>query len=163
MTAQAGRRPITSSDFNRLLFALVLLAALAILARLVTRQDSHAEMTEEGVVSVSEWLRTADALFVRGEWAMAADAYFGALEQAAQSDRQLDVRVYAKLAESLYSRGERRAGLHFMRLYRARLERFRQSRAPASLDPSDPFLMPENLDSELSKADETLTLWSEAN
>jgi len=163
MTAQGGRRPITSSDFNRLLFALVLLAVLAILARLVTRQDTHAEMNEEGVVSVAEWLRTADALFVRGEWAMAVDAYFGALEQAAKNDRPVDVRVYAKLAESLYSRGERRAGLHFMRLYRARLERYRQSRAPSGLDASDPFLVPENLDSELSHADATLTLWSQAN
>jgi hypothetical protein len=163
MSAQGGRRPITSSDFNRLLFALVLLAALAIMARLVTRQDTHAEMNEEGTVTVAEWLRTADALFVRGEWAMAADAYFGALEQAAQGDRSVDVRVYAKLAESLYSRGERRAGLHFMRLYRSSLERYRQNRAPASLDPTDPFLLPENLDSELLKADARLTLWSQAN
>jgi len=162
MTAQGGRRPITSSDFNRLLFALVLLAALAIMARLVTRQETHAD-TVEATVTVAEWLRTADALFVRGEWAMAADAYFGALEHAAGGDRDVDVRVYVKLAESLYNRGERRAGLHFLRLYRAHLERYRQNRTPSSLDPTDPFLLPENLDAELLKADATLTLWSQAN
>src|SRR5262245_47808813 len=60
MTADR-RRPITTSDFNRLLFALLLLAALAVLARLVTRQESRAE-TPELEATLAQWSQTADAL-----------------------------------------------------------------------------------------------------
>lgn len=161
MTAQGGRRPITSSDFNRLLFALVLLAALAVLARMITRQESRADTDVQSGTPVAEWLRTGDALFVRGEWTLAADAYFGAFEAAAESGRTVDPRVYAKLAESLYNRGERRAGLHFLRIYRTELLRYRSASPAATIDPTDPLLVPENLEAELNQIDQTLTRWSE--
>jgi hypothetical protein len=162
MTAQGGRRPITSSDFNRLLFALVLLAALAVLARMITRQESRADTNTPDGTPVAEWLRTGDALFVRGEWALAADAYFGAFEAAAVTGRSIDARVYAKLAESLYNRGERRAGLHFLRLYRTQLERYRTTN-PASVDPADPLFVPENLETEIHQTDLTLNRWSQVH
>jgi hypothetical protein len=162
MTAQGGRRPITSSDFNRLLFALVLLAALAVLARLIARQDSRADAGAPSATPAAEYLRTGDALFVRGEWSLAADAYFGAFEVAAAAGQAVDSRVYARLAECLYNRGERRAGLHFLRLYRTALERYR-SVPPTTVDPADPFWVRENLEAEIVQTDMTLNQWSRAN
>lgn len=162
MTAQGGRRPITSSDFNRLLFALVLLAALAVLARMIARQESRADTDTKSETTSAEFLRTGDALFVRGEWAMAADAYFGAFEAAATAGHDVDSRVYAKLAECLYNRGERRAGLHFLRLYRTALERYRAT-PRATANPADPLTVPENLDAEIVQTDLTLNQWSRAD
>ena len=163
MTEKSGRRPVTAREFNRLLFALILLAALTVLARLVTRQESRAQTPDGGQASVAEWLRTADALFVRGEWDMAAEAYFGAVETAVRSGQEYDVRVNAKLAESLYRRGEKRTGIHFLRLYRSQLECIRARRGKPGLAPGDPFLEPGALDEELGQVDVLLQAWSTLN
>lgn len=156
---RSPRGTITPRAFNRLLFALILIAALAVLARLVTRQESRAD-NAGGNMAATEWLRTADALYLRGEWGMAADAYFGALEAAAAADTQLDIRVYSKLATSLYERGERRAGIHFMKMYRECLDAIRTRKHAAGLKPDDPFLESDSLATELGQVDDTLERWS---
>jgi hypothetical protein len=157
-----SRGNITPRAFNRLLFALILIAALAVLARLLARQESRAD-SSDATMAAGEWLHTADALYLRGEWSMAADAYFGALEAAAASDTQLDIRVYSKLATSLYWRGERRTGLHFMRLYRERLQGIRARKHTAGLSPDDPLLVSDSLTVELGQVDDTLERWNVMN
>lgn len=119
MTADR-RRPITTSDFNRLLFALLLLAALAVLARLVTRQESRAE-SPELEATLAQWSQTADALFLKQEWSMAADAYFGALEAAAREGFVVEPALHKKLSICLAESRDHRTAVYFMRLYRMRL------------------------------------------
>jgi hypothetical protein len=165
MIEDAQRSPrgaITPRAFNRLLFALILIAALAVLARLVTRQESRAE-NGGGNMATAERLRTADALYLRGEWGMAADAYFGALEAAAVADTQLDIRVYSKLATSLYERGERRAGIHFMKMYRECLDGVRTGKSVARLKAGDPLFESDSLSAELGQVEGTLERWNEMN
>jgi hypothetical protein len=163
MTAQGHRRPVTARDFNRLLFALLLLAALTVLARLVSRQESRAETDRPDRVTFTQWVQTADALFVRGEWDMAADAYFGALEAAAETGMRFDPRLQKKLALSLHRRGNEREGLHFMRLYAARLEHLARERMAADLALDDPFHDPAVLAEELATVRAQLESWRPMN
>lgn len=120
MTVSDRRRPITATDFNRLLFALLLLAALAVLARLITRQETRAD-TIEGQVALAQWVQAADALFLKREWSMAADAYFGALEAGSRERLAVDPSVQKKLALCLSETGDSRSAVHFLRMYRQSL------------------------------------------
>jgi hypothetical protein len=108
-------------------------------------------------------VQTADALFVRGEWDMAADAYFGALEAAAETGLHFDPRLQKKLALSLHRRGNEREGLHFMRLYAARLEHLARDRMAADLALDDPFHDPDVLAEELEAVQTQLVAWSPMN
>jgi hypothetical protein len=159
MTAQGPRRPVTARDFNRLLFALLLLGALTVLARLVTRQETHAADAGPDRVSLAQWVQTADALFVRGEWSMAADAYFGALEIAASQDAHTDPRLLKKLAISLHERGDHRIGIHFMRLYHARLIRFREERFVTDSALDGLLRDPGQLEAEVLSTEQQLKTW----
>jgi hypothetical protein len=154
---------VSARDFNRLLFALLLLGALTILARLVTKQESEAAGYDQAQTEIERWLQTADALFVSGEWSMAADAYFGALNAAAEAGRVLDLRLYKKLAECLLQRGEVRAGTYFLRLYREQLLRIKTDRIRAGLSPDDPFYEADTLSDELDAVDADLNAWSRIN
>lgn len=160
MTSHGQRRPVTSRDFNRLLFALILLATLAVLARLVTRQESRAAGTEAGEISAAEWVRTADALFLRGEWEMAADAYLGAVETAVAHGIRLEVHVYRKLAESLRESGERRSAVYFMKLYRARLQEIAKHPLLVDYAAAEDGLQGKDIEAELADADAILAAWS---
>jgi len=162
MTSHGQRRPVTSREFNRLLFALVLLASLAVLARMVTRQESHAEGIKSGEVTQAEWVRTADALFLRGEWEMAADAYLGALETARTRSVEVDVRVYRKLAESLWECGERRSAAHFLRKYQSQLFDLSSQRVLVDYAPEGDGFDREKLTAELAQVDAMLLAWNRA-
>ena len=48
MTVKGPRRPVSARDFNRLLFALLLLGGLTVMARLVTHQESQANHNRQG-------------------------------------------------------------------------------------------------------------------
>jgi hypothetical protein len=160
MTSRGQRRPVSARDFNRLLFALLLLGALTILARLVTKQESKAAVNDQTQTEIERWLQTADALFVSGEWRMAADAYFGALDAAAEVDPSLDPRLYKKLAECLLKRGDVRAGTYFLRQYRGHLVQLQTERITAGWPPNDPLLDAETLSDELHAVDTDLHAWS---
>lgn len=161
MTDHGQRRPITAREFNRLLMALILLASLAVLARLVTRQESRAADMEETAVTAAEWVRTADALYLRSEWAMAAEAYLGALEAARDHKVELDPRVYRKLAESLWDSGERRAALYFLRDYRARLDHLDSHPLAVGLRADAGFMSEQELADEKTLIDTKLRAWGE--
>ena len=163
MTSSGHRRPVSARDFNRLLFALLLLGALTILARLVTKQESRAAGNDQVQTETERWLQTADALFVSGEWSMAADAYFGALDAAFAVDHTLDPRLYKKLAECLLKRGDLRAGIHFLRQYRAKLSQIQTDRVTTGLPPDDPFYDAEALSNELDAVETELLAWSRVN
>ena len=159
MSANGPRRPVTARDFNRLLFALLLLGALTVLARLVTRQESHAATETASRTTVVQWIQTADALFVRGEYATAAEAYFGALETAAARGERIDPRIEKKLALSLYEKGETRTGIHYMRLFRARLLRYERGQSLSELPLDDPFQSKPAVTEERVIVDEQLAAW----
>jgi len=152
------RRPITTSDFNRLLFALLLLAALAVLARLITRQESHAEAPEMQV-TLAQWSQTADALFLKQEWAMAADAYFGAMETAARERFVVEPALHKKLSICLAESRDHRTAVYFMRLYRMRLLELQTD--PSTRDSTMGLLAndPEALARELSETEALLKTW----
>lgn len=160
MTATDRRRPITTSDFNRLLFALLLLAALAVLARLITRQESRAA-TPENQVTLAQWSQTADALFLKQEWSMAADAYFGAMEAAARERFVVEPSLHKKLSICLAQSRDHRTAVHFMRLYRLRLLEYRA-------DPDQDSTLgalardPEAFEQELSEIEALLKSWEAA-
>jgi len=156
MTASDRRRPVTARDFNRLMFALLLLGALTVFARLVTRQDSHAESITPDTVTLAQWMQTADALLVRGEWVMAADAYYGAMETAALQDAELEPRTYKKLSACLEESGDRRAAIHFLRLYRVEWLAYQKKPHLKHLPQDDPFGDPDNLAAELVATGEQL-------
>jgi hypothetical protein len=156
MTASDRRRPVTARDFNRLMFALLLLGALTVFARLITRQDSRAEGIAPDTVTLSQWLQTADALFVRGEWVMAADAYYGAMETAALQDAELEPRIYKKLSVCLLESGDRRGAIHFLRLYRADLLAYQRQPHSNHLPQDDPFRDPNMLAAELQALEQQL-------
>jgi hypothetical protein len=158
MSANGPRRPVTARDFNRLLFALLLLGALTVLARLVTRQDIHASDVGTGQ-TLAQWVQTADALFVRGEYATAAEAYFGALETAAAEGARFDPRIEKKLALSLYEKGEERTAIHYMRLFRARLLRYERGQNLSELALDDPFQAKPAVTEERLIVDEQLASW----
>lgn len=160
MTAQVPRRPVTARDFNRLIFALLLLGALTVLARLVTRADIEASESESDRISMAQWLQTADAMFVRGAWEVAADAYLSALEMAVEADREPDPRLFKKLSLSLYSRGDHRLGIHFMQLYRVRLIRLAEGRLGVTLEPTDALLDPGPLQEERAFVEAQLSDWT---
>lgn len=160
MTSRGQRRPVSARDFNRLLFALLLLGALTILARLVTKQESKAAVNDQAQTEIERWLQTADALFVSGEWSMAADAYFGALDAAAEVGQTLDPRLYKKLAECLLQRGDVRAGTYFLRQYRTHLMQLQTDRITAGLPPNDPLFDAVTLSDELNAVDADLRAWS---
>lgn len=126
MTASERRRPVTASDFNRLLFALLLLAALAVLARLITKQETRAEATDSET-TLAQWVQAADALFLKSEWTMAADAYFGALEAATRDRLPVEPMIQKKLSICLAELQDHRSAVHFMRLYRMRLLDYREN------------------------------------
>lgn len=162
MTASERRRPVTARDFNRLLFALMLLAALTVLARLVTRQESKAEVQPDLRITLAQWAQwaqTADALFLRGEWRMAADAYYGALEAAATSGLLPEPRWQKKLAICLAETGDERGAVHFMKLYRVRLLQWQGE--PSLHDPSafDSLRDPATLAGEVAEADALIQKW----
>ncbi len=158
MTASDRRRPVTASDFNRLLFALLLLAALAVLARLITRQETRAETTDSQA-SLAQWIQTADALFLKSEWTMAADAYFGALEAATRDRLPVEPMLQKKLSICLAELQDHRSAVHFMRLYRMRLLDYQDN--PSSKfagAPADPV----TLERELSESETLLKQWEAA-
>jgi hypothetical protein len=142
------------------LFALLLLGALTILARLVTKQESEAAGHDQTQTDIERWLQSADALFVSAEWSMAADAYFGALDAAAEAGRVLDPRLYKKLAECLLQRGDVRAGTYFLRQYREQLLRVKTDRIRSGLPPDDPFYDTDTLSDELDAVNAELDAWS---
>jgi hypothetical protein len=159
MTASDRRRPVTARDFNRLLFALLALAALTILARLITRQESRAAGQPEDQVTLAQWQQTADALFVRGEWRMAADAYYGALERAAALHVAPAPHVAKKLAICLSETGDRRGALYFLRLYRMRLLDAEQRPAANDYWAEDGLSDPETRALELTDTESLLKEW----
>ena len=158
MTTSDRRRPVSASDFNRLLFALLLLAALAVLARLITRQESRAETTESQT-TLAQWVQMADALFLKSEWSMAADAYFGALEASARDQLPVDPMLQKKLSICLAEQNDHRSAVHFMRLYRLRLLDYRDN-------PSKGFAgapnSPDSLEAELVESETLLKQWEAA-
>ena len=161
MTSHGQRRPVTSREFNRLLFALILLASLAVLARLVTRQESQAANAGSGEITAAEWVRTADALFLRAEWEMAADAYLGAIEAARTHAVDLDFKIYRKLAESLRECHEYRAAVHFLRTYRMHLGELSSRRVLVNYATEDESLSGDRLTAEIDAVDAMLARWSQ--
>jgi hypothetical protein len=159
MTASERRRPVTASDFNRLLFALLLLAALAVLARLVTRQESRAEVRPEDEITLAQWVQTADALFLKGEWTMAADAYFSALEVAAREGLPAEPRWQKKLSLCLAESQDHRGALHFMRLYRLRLLECQRDPSLASWSQTHAPVDAEALARELAETEGLIQRW----
>lgn len=162
MTANGPRRPVSARDFNRLLFALLLLGGLTVMARLITHKESLAH-SDRDAITQAQWERSADALFLRGQWDMAADAYFGAMERALENGRSDDPRLHKKLALSLYRQGDIRSGIHFLKLYRAMLHRMSKDQIVTGLKVSDELHDPSMLASELARVDDTLVAWSESN
>jgi hypothetical protein len=161
MTATDRRRPITATDFNRLLFALLLLAALAVLARLITRQESRAEEPDNRI-ALAQWVQTADALFLRGEWSMAAEAYFGALESASRERMAVESALHKKLAICLANIGDHRSATHFLRLYRQRLLEFQADPSGAYGGFANQSQDPESLARELAETETLLNTWEAA-
>jgi len=159
MTASERRRPITIGDFNRLLFALLLLAALAVVARLVTRQESHAEMQPERQITLAQWVQTADALFLKGEWAMAADAYYGALEAAASEELPVEPRLQKKLALCLAEIHDARGALHFMRIYHLRLQEWQANPRRHEGEFRDAAVGSGDLERELAETEALIRKW----
>ena len=159
MTASERRRPVTARDFNRLLFALLLLAALTVLARLITRQESKAEMQPEEHASLAQWVQTADALFVRGEWHMAAEAYYGAIEAAAASDQRLEPRMRKKLALCLAQSGDSRGAMHYLKLYRLQLLQWQNQPSFHDLPPLDSLRDPTALAGEVAEVESLIQKW----
>ena len=158
MTTSERRRPVGASDFNRLLFALLLLAALAVLARLITRQETRAESAETQA-TLAQWVQTADALFLKSEWSMAADAYFGALEAAARDQLPVEPMIQKKLSICLAEQRDHRSAVYFMRLYRLRLLDYRDNPARKFAGaPADPAA----LDAELADSETLLKQWEAA-
>jgi hypothetical protein len=159
MTASERRRPVTARDFNRLLFALLLLAALTVLARLITRQESKAEMQPEEQISLAQWAQTADALFLRGEWQMAADAYYGAIEAAAASGQSPEPRMQKKLALCLAQSGDARGAMHYLRLYRLQLLQWQNQPSLHDLPPLDSLRDPAALAGEVAEVESLIQHW----
>jgi hypothetical protein len=156
MTASDRRRPVTARDFNRLMFALLLLGALTVFARLITRQESRAEGTAPDTVTLAQRLQTADTFFVRGEWVMATDAYYGAMETAALQGTELEPRIYKKLSACLEKSDDGRGGIHFLRLYRAELLAYQKKPHLKHMPKDDPFCDPDVLAAELVATEEQL-------
>ena len=98
-------------------------------------------------------------LSIRTQWSMAADAYFGALEIAASQDAHTDPRLLKKLAISLYERGDHRIGIHFMRLYHARLIRLREERFVTNPALDGLLHDPGQFDAEVLSTEQQLQAW----
>lgn len=162
MTVNGPRRPVSARDFNRLLFALLLLGGLTVMARLITHQESLAH-DDGGTITQAQWERSADALFLRGQWDMAADAYFGAMERSLENSQSGNPRLHKKLALSLYRQGDKRSGIHFLKLYRALLKRMSRDQILTGLSVSDELHDPSMLARELAGVDDTLIVWSSTN
>jgi hypothetical protein len=101
-------------------------------------------------------MQTADALFVRGAWVMAADAYYGAMETAALQDAELELRTYKKLSACLEESGDRRAAIHYLRLYRAELLAYQKKPHLKHMPQDDPFGDPDVLAAELDAVEQQL-------
>lgn len=162
MTANGPRRPISARDFNRLLFALLLLGGLTVMARLITHQETQAHAGRD-MITQAQWERSGDALFLRGQWDMAADAYFGAMERALENGRLDDPRLHKKLALSLYRQGDIRSGIHFLRMYRAMLLHMSKDQIVTGLKVGDELHDPSMRASELTRVEDTLGVWSASN
>lgn len=159
MTASERRRPVTARDFNRLLFALLILAAITVLARLITRQESQAQVEPEIQITLAQRVQTADALFLRREWQMAADALYGALEATAEAGAPTEPALHKKLAICLAESGDARGAVHFMRLYRLQLLEIKERPSLADVAPLDSLRDPLTLEGELADAETLLARW----